>query len=61
MNYQQAIEELEAIVQQIETESIGMDELSLKVKKASELIRYCRATLTSTETEVQNILKDLKG
>jgi exodeoxyribonuclease VII small subunit len=61
MNYQQAIEELEAIVQQIESESIGMDELSLKVKKASELIRYCRATLTSTETEVQNILKDLKG
>ncbi|MBW6479566.1 MAG: exodeoxyribonuclease VII small subunit [Bacteroidales bacterium] len=60
MNYTQAIEELEAIVQEIEDAEISVDELSEKVKRASELIRFCRKTLTSTETEVQNILKDLK-
>ncbi len=60
MNYQEAIEELENIVQEIENETIGMDELSAKVKKASELISFCRKTLKSTETEVQNILKDIK-
>lgn len=60
MNYTEAIEELEAIVQEIETAEIGVDELSEKVKRASELIRFCRKTLHSTETEVENILKDLK-
>jgi exodeoxyribonuclease VII small subunit len=60
MNYQQAIEELEAIVAEIENENIGMDELSIKVKKASELIKFCRKTLNATEAEVQSILKDLK-
>ena len=60
MNYTQAIEELEAIVQEIEDAEISVDELSEKVKRASELIRFCRKTLNSAETEVQNILKDLK-
>jgi exodeoxyribonuclease VII small subunit len=60
MTYQQAIEELELIVQEIESETISMDELSGKVKRASELIRLCRKVLNSTETEVQNILKELK-
>lgn len=53
MNYTQAIEELEAIVQEIESAEIGVDELSTKVKRASELIRYCRQTLSTTETEVE--------
>lgn len=60
MNYTQAIEELEAIVQEIESAEIGVDELSTKVKRASELIRYCRQTLSTTETEVENILQELK-
>ncbi len=60
MNYTQAIEELEAIVLEIENAEINVDGLSEKVKRASELIRFCRKTLNATETEVENILKDLK-
>lgn len=60
MTYQQAIEELEQIVNEIENESIDMDKLSGKVKRASELIRICRKILTDTEGDVQNILRDLK-
>lgn len=60
MNYSQAIEELEAIVQEIESAEISVDGLSEKVKRASELIRFCRKTLNATEMEVENILKDLK-
>ncbi len=60
MNYTEAIEELEAIVQDIESADINVDELSEKVKRASELVRFCRKTLNATEMEVQNILKDLK-
>ncbi len=60
MNYTQAIEELEQIVQEIENAEISVDALSEKVKRASELIRFCRKTLNSTENEVQNVLKELK-
>ena len=60
MTYQQAIEELEQIVNEIENESIDMDKLSGKVKRASELIRICRKILTDPEGDVQNILRDLK-
>lgn len=60
MNYTEAIEELEKIVQEIEGSEISVDELSDKVKRASELIRFCKRTLYNTETEVDKILKDLK-
>jgi exodeoxyribonuclease VII small subunit len=60
MNYTQAVEELERIVQEIESGEISVDDLSEKVKRASELIRFCRKTLSSTEAEVETILKDLK-
>jgi exodeoxyribonuclease VII small subunit len=60
MKYTQAIEELEAIVLEIENADISVDELSQKVKRASELIRFCRKTLHTTETEIDTLLKDLK-
>lgn len=60
MTYSQAIEELEAIVKEIEGAEISIDGLSDKVKRASELIQFCRSTLYATEAEVENILKDLK-
>ncbi len=60
MNYTKAITELEAIVKEIENAEISVDELALKVKRASELIRFCRNALHTTEAEVENVLKDLK-
>ncbi len=59
INYTQAITELEAIVSEIENASIGVDELSEKVKRAAELIKYCRGRLTATEKEVNSILGNL--
>ena len=60
ITYAQAIAELETIVSEIENASIGVDELSEKVKRAAELIRFCRNKLTSTEKEVNSILKSLE-
>jgi len=59
ITYAEAIIELETIVSDIENASIGVDELSEKVKRAAELIRFCRSKLTSTEKEVNSILKGL--
>ena len=60
ITYTQAIAELETIVSEIENASIGVDELSEKVKRAAELIRFCRSKLTSTEKEVNSILKSIE-
>jgi exodeoxyribonuclease VII small subunit len=59
ITYAEAIVELEIIVSDIENASIGVDELSEKVKRAAELIKLCRSKLTSTEKEVNSILKNL--
>lgn len=60
ITYTEAIEELEIIVSEIENASIGVDELSEKVKRAAELIKFCRSKLTATEKEVGSILKSLE-
>ena len=61
MKYTEAFEELQQIVSAMEEGQIGIDELAEKVKRATELIRICRLKLTSTEGDVQKILKDLEN
>jgi exodeoxyribonuclease VII small subunit len=58
-NYAEAFEELQQIVEDIENGQISVDELSEKVKRATQLIRICKAKLSSTEEDVNKILKDL--
>lgn len=60
MNYTEAFEELQQIVADIEDGEISVDELSEKVKRASELIAICKKKLTSTEEDVNKILKELE-
>ncbi|MFY7668589.1 MAG: exodeoxyribonuclease VII small subunit [Crocinitomicaceae bacterium] len=61
MKYTEAFDELQKIVSAMEEGQIGIDELAEKVKRATELIRICRLKLTSTEGDVQKILKDLEN
>ncbi|MBM3185249.1 MAG: exodeoxyribonuclease VII small subunit [Bacteroidota bacterium] len=61
MKYTEAFDELQQIVSAMEEGQIGIDELAEKVKRATELIRICRLKLTSTEGDVQKILKDLEN
>lgn len=60
INYTDAFEELQTIVSDIEDGEISVDELSKKVKRASELIKICKDKLTSTEGDVNQILKELE-
>lgn len=61
IKYTDAINELEAIVSEIENEDISVDDLAEKVKRASLLIKICKDKLTKTETDVNEVLKDLKS
>lgn len=60
-NYTAAYEELQRIVSEIENGGISVDELSEKVKRATQLIRICKLKLTTTEEDVSKILRDLEG
>jgi len=60
MNYTEAYEELQQLVQHMESGQNNVDELALKVKRAAELIKICKVKLHETEADVQKILKDLE-
>lgn len=61
LKYDDAFEELQQIVSDLEDGEISVDELSVKVKRASELIQICKKKLSSTEEDVNKILKELEG
>jgi exodeoxyribonuclease VII small subunit len=58
--YTEAFEELQEIVSNMEDGNISVDELAEKVKRATVLIRVCKAKLSATEGDVQKILKELE-
>lgn len=60
LTYEDAYNELAQISREIETESVTVDVLAEKVKRASELITYCQAKLRATETEVNKIIANME-
>ena len=61
LTYDAAFAELKEIATLIESESITVDVLAQKVKRAADLIRVCQDKLRSTESEVDNIIKQMEG
>lgn len=59
--YEEAFAELGQIVADIEAAETGVDELSQHVKRAAELIAFCRSKLSSTEEDVSRILQELES
>ena len=60
MTYEEAFSELRKIADEIENETVSVDVLAEKVKRASELINFCQSKLRSTEAEVSNIIKQME-
>ncbi len=61
LNYSTAMDELSAIAEAMENETISVDDLSEKVKRAQELIAYCQARLKSAEADVRKVLSQGAG
>lgn len=60
LSYSKAIRELEQIINEIETETIDVDLLTEKVKRASALITFCKGNLKTTEEEVKKALSEIQ-
>ncbi len=59
LTYDTAFTELKEIARQIENETIPVDILTEKVKRASELLLFCQDRLRKTEVEVNQIIRSL--
>ena len=58
-SYREAINEIEEILDKIENDELDVDELVEKVKKVTELLRFCKDKLYATQDEVEKALKDI--
>ena len=56
--YQSVLEELQNLVDQLQSNEIAIDELSERVERAQTLIAFCREKLRSTETTIDRLLGD---
>jgi exodeoxyribonuclease VII small subunit len=60
IKYGKAIEELNSILAELESERVDVDEVTSKVKRAIELIKLCRDKIGRTELEVSKIVKEFE-
>jgi len=59
LTFEEAYKELETIVKSLEDNTLTIDEITLRISRASTLITFCREKLKSTDLEVQQILSQL--
>lgn len=60
VNYEEALRQLDEIVQKMENNEYGIDELTTQLKKAKELIKQCKDKLTKTDEDIKKILDEDK-
>ncbi len=60
LTYNEAIAEIEAILEKIENEEPDVDELAENVKRVSVLLKICKEKLTKTNQQVEEILKEME-
>ncbi len=59
--YTEAIQEIEEIIESVESGDLDVDKLSEKVKEVAALLTFCKDKLHNTEEEVQKILDSIQG
>jgi exodeoxyribonuclease VII small subunit len=59
LTFELAFKELEEISNEIREETVSIDKLAAKVKRANELIQYCKEKLRNTEVEVNKIIGEM--
>ena len=60
-DYKDAMEEIERIVDEIENETVDVDMLAVKIKRAAFLIKYCKQKLRKTDEEIKKVLDELES
>ena len=58
LTYSQAMQELESIVQGLERDQQDIDTLSQRLKRANELLAFCRGRLVEVSDKVKQTLEE---
>ena len=58
-SFNDAVNEIETILHNIESGDLDVDKLAVEVRRASELIKQSQKKLRTTEDEINSIFKDL--
>ena len=56
LTYEQAMQRLEAMVQQMESGEIGIDEMAERLREARKLMKYCHEKLYEAEKNCKSLL-----
>ena len=59
-SYENAINELESILKKMENDELIIDELSKEIKRASELIKFCKTQLKLTELDIKDFFNEVE-
>jgi len=59
-SYNAAMQEVEQILALLEKNSLDVDEMSQKVKRATELLQACKKKLYETDAEIQAVFEQTK-
>lgn len=57
--YNEAITEIEEVLQKIESGELDVDELTDKVKRVAYLLETCKKKLKTAESEIQKVIEGL--
>ena len=58
MKYEAAFAQLQDIVRKMENDELDIDQMSDQLKRAQELIKFCKDKLTKTDEEIKKILAE---
>ena len=58
ISYNEAVTEIESILQKIEEDKLDVDELAEKVSRVTDLLKICRDKLHLTEKQIGKILDE---
>ena len=57
IKYEEAVRQLEAIVNKMENGELDIDSMVAQLKQAQELVKLCKQKLKRTDNEIQKLLE----
>ncbi|ERJ75103.1 exodeoxyribonuclease VII small subunit [Prevotella melaninogenica] len=57
IKYEEAVRQLEAIVNKMEDGELDIDSMAAQLKQAQELVKLCKQKLKRTDNEIQKLLE----
>jgi exodeoxyribonuclease VII small subunit len=58
LTYEAAMERLEQLAKEMENGDVAIDQLSVKLKEAQQLLQFCKDNLTKADEEVRKLLEE---